>query len=492
MSRAVLSAPSVAALADAVERRFGLRLLPQRHASLADAALGLVAAGQARSMEDVRARVSGGLEVDPVVVRMREAASIGETYFWRAPEQLLALREKVLTHVVEPRRARGGRHLRVWSAGCATGEEAYTLAHLLRTAVPDFTVQVVGTDMNEASLRTAREGRYRRRSLRGEALQAMAGALVQVEDGWQVSEALRRDVSFLPHNLVTERLPDAERGLAGFDVVVCRNVLIYVDPERLPRVMAGLAAAASPRCVLAVTPAEYRAAPHLPGFRDAGRALFLRGAADAAAPRAGRGHRPLPRAQEARAAGCAPSLPPHDGFAAQSSAHPVGSQQVSPQQVLPPPGRGVGAGAAASSPLRAAAVEEDVIAALQAARDAADRGELPLALTLALAVEARFPLSPLSAHLLATVRAAQGDDAGALRDFRRALVLAPHFVAAALGSGLSLLRLGRGPDARQQLEATLEALEAASPEALLPGMEVRAAVARRLAHEALAELEDGT
>src|SRR5262249_35594808 len=162
-------------------------------------------------------------EDDSVVMAMRSAVSIGETYFFRAPRQLQRLKEIAQRHLIEAKRRQKCLRLRLWSVACATGEEAYTLAILFQRAAPDFDVQVVGTDMNEAALQVARAGVYPKRALRNTHPRELAGGFHRIDERWVADRRLKNCVSFVRLNVVTDRLPAAECNLYGFDVVVCRN-----------------------------------------------------------------------------------------------------------------------------------------------------------------------------------------------------------------------------------------------------------------------------
>lgn len=164
-------------------------------------------------------------ELDATAIcRIIAACSIGETMFMRHPEQLSAL--SALAPSLPS--TREGRPLRVWSAGCATGEEAYSLAATLETTAP---VSVLATDLNPAAIERARAGRYRLWSMRGVDPNSVAdwlqlGALEVV-----VRERLRPLVDFRVHNLMDPEYP------ADLDVIVCRNVLLYFDEEAAAQVL---------------------------------------------------------------------------------------------------------------------------------------------------------------------------------------------------------------------------------------------------------------
>ncbi|MFM2248625.1 MAG: hypothetical protein RL071_4700, partial [Pseudomonadota bacterium] len=164
-----------------------------------------------------------------------EAFTIGETTFGRDPEQLAGVADALR------QRGAGGRRLRVWSAACATGEEAFTLAMLLAEA--ELAGEVRGTDLNEASVAVARSGgpysTYRLMPLSPAARQRWFRADGQV---WSVTHALRQRVSFGVHNLLEPALTVE----GGWDVIVCRNVLIYFSPETAARVIERLVGALAP------------------------------------------------------------------------------------------------------------------------------------------------------------------------------------------------------------------------------------------------------
>lgn len=160
----------------------------------------------------------GPCHLDPVDLgRVIAACSVGETMFLRHPEQFSALR-----HAVGSLPGIGHRPLSVWSAGCATGEEAYSLAAVLSRLSP---VHVLGTDLNERSIERARLGAYRPWSMRGVDASEVEDWLEIDGLDVRVLPHLRVHAEFLVHNLVDGGFP------TGLDVVFCRNVLLYFDPR---------------------------------------------------------------------------------------------------------------------------------------------------------------------------------------------------------------------------------------------------------------------
>jgi chemotaxis protein methyltransferase CheR len=164
-----------------------------------------------------------------------ELLTTNETYFCREPHQLRAFEEEVLP-VLAAENA-GSRRLRIWSAGCSTGEEPYTLAILLARSglFEGWDVDVFGTDLSRRVLATARAGAYGPHSFRSPEADAVKPWLRADGRKWTVSPEIRRTVSFGHLNL----LDGAALALVGrVDVVFCRNVMIYFDAATRKRVVA--------------------------------------------------------------------------------------------------------------------------------------------------------------------------------------------------------------------------------------------------------------
>jgi chemotaxis protein methyltransferase CheR len=166
--------------------------------------------------------------------------TIGETYFFREPRALDLVCDYARAHL-----ARGeGRPLRIWSAGCCTGEEPYSIAMTLRRRVPRLLpadVTILATDLNEAFLDFAREGKYRRWSFRRSDPADLAAFFRPLDDGrFEIDPQLRAQVRFAGLNLATGAYPSAATGTLAMDVIFCRNVLMYFGPEQVRRAIARL------------------------------------------------------------------------------------------------------------------------------------------------------------------------------------------------------------------------------------------------------------
>jgi chemotaxis protein methyltransferase CheR len=158
-----------------------------------------------------------------------------ETYFYREPHQLAALAREILPAVAAARASQ--KRLRILSAGCSTGEEAYTLAVLVRESrlFEGWDVQIVGADISRRCLATARAAAYGEHAFRS-AEAAPMRRWFQLRGGkWVVDEAIRRMVRFTRENLLD---PRALASISQVDVLLCRNVMIYFDLAARRRVLA--------------------------------------------------------------------------------------------------------------------------------------------------------------------------------------------------------------------------------------------------------------
>jgi chemotaxis protein methyltransferase CheR len=196
------------------------------------------------------------------LTEIAERLAITETYFFRHGEQFRALAEVALPDRVAAAGAR--RVLRMLSVGCSSGEEAYTLAIVARQELPDesWTVTVLGLDANPAMLRKARAARYSAWSLR-ETPDAVRQRYFHPSDGfYEVDARIRAGVSFRQHNITSQ---DPALWHSGqYDVIFCRNLLMYLTREA--------AAALTRRMTLALAPGGYLFLGHTDslGSRPAG------------------------------------------------------------------------------------------------------------------------------------------------------------------------------------------------------------------------------
>lgn len=239
-----------------VADRLGLSFTEDRHAEMGRTLLQTAGSSEHRTLESWLAGLASRPLADPEWKRLIAGLTIGETHFWRDHGCFDALERHVLPGLIAARRSR--RALRVWSAACSTGEEPYSLAILLDLLLPDraaWDLTVLATDLNPAALATARRGLYRPWSLRD--LPAAVRERYFRERGArgiEVDPEIRRMVRFETANLA-ERFPPAVAG-GAMDLIVCRNVLMYLTPETARRTVAHLRGALAEDGWLIVAPAE--------------------------------------------------------------------------------------------------------------------------------------------------------------------------------------------------------------------------------------------
>jgi chemotaxis protein methyltransferase CheR len=162
-------------------------------------------------------------------VQVVEALLNNETYFFRDRSPFDLLARYALPELAIQRQKT--KRIRIWSAGCSTGQEVYSLA-MMFAEEPEkwlgWTVDVIGTDVSTACIDRARSGVYSQFEVqRGLGINQMIKWFEECPDGWRAVETLRKPVRFQVHNLLE---PPPHPG--GFDVVLCRNVLLYLSPDK--------------------------------------------------------------------------------------------------------------------------------------------------------------------------------------------------------------------------------------------------------------------
>lgn len=174
--------------------------------------------------------------------------TVGETYFFREAQVFSLLEFHILPTLLQGRR-RGDQRLRIWSAGCASGEEIYSLAMLLDRLLPDYddwNITLLATDINPEALEKAARGIYREWSFRSMPPYLRQRYFQLLPDGsYEIEARLRARVSFGYLNLSEDNYPSLLSNTNALDLIFCRNVLMYFTPERARQVIAQFF-----RCVL--------------------------------------------------------------------------------------------------------------------------------------------------------------------------------------------------------------------------------------------------
>jgi chemotaxis protein methyltransferase CheR len=178
---------------------------------------------------------SGSVEMDLLV----NAVTVSETHFFRDAAQFNALATSILPEIVK--RKTSLRTLRVWSAGCASGEEPYSIAMLLRDVLPDidsWSITILATDINTTVLERARVASYGQWAFREDRALALRSRYFRpVGNRFELSSQIKRMVTFSQLNLMEDRYPSFETNTMMMDLIICRNVTIYFPQEVTQKVV---------------------------------------------------------------------------------------------------------------------------------------------------------------------------------------------------------------------------------------------------------------
>jgi len=175
---------------------------------------------------------------EALIRQVVEAMTTNESFFFRDDKPFQHFRTQALPRLLAARPA--GAPLRVWSAASSSGQEAYSIAMILtecRASIGDRRIEIVGTDLARDQLTRARDGLYTQFEVqRGLPVQMLMRYFRKEESGWRISEAIRSMVQYKEWNLLGDLRP-----LGQFDVVFCRNVLIYFDQPTKAKVLDAVA-----------------------------------------------------------------------------------------------------------------------------------------------------------------------------------------------------------------------------------------------------------
>jgi len=380
----------------------------------------------ARYLDLIADPVLGRNEMDALVAEL----TIGETYFFRHKEQFDALRDIILPDVLA--RNQGVKRLRIWSAGCSIGPEPYSLAILLKrefgTRIAGWHVSIVGTDINQKFLARAREGRYDEWAFRATPDDVRRDCFEPSGRQWVIRPEYKALVSFQYHNLIKNRFPSLIDNIAGLDIIICRNVVIYFSRETVEGLVPCFRESLVDGGWLVMGHAE----PNQELFREfrtentPGAVLYQR--VDQPRPVCA----PLPPLSP-----CAPVLP-----------KPELRRPARPPMRKPAP--------LAVKPAPAAVTPPEGLARV---RDLADQGRWPEALVACDALIAANALDSHSHFFRALVLEQQGDVEGCETSLRRAIYLDRHFVLPHYHLALFLWRRNDVQGAQRSFRNVLALLE---------------------------------
>jgi chemotaxis protein methyltransferase CheR len=392
----------------------------------------------------------------------------GETFFFREPEQIDFVRDSVLPALRE--RIDAMRPLRMWSAGSATGEEAYALAMLLSEVGWSRPSVILGTDLVPARLATARLGRYSQWSMRGVPEAKIERYFERQDKQFVLREDIRRGVEFRVLNLAADEYPSVRSGVIDMDVIFCRNVLIYLDEPNVEAIARRLLASLAPDGWLFLGASDPAIADVVPCE------VVLTGA--------GVAYRRLPEGDAAPRYTASPHAAPGSvASVVWPTLHAVAegrSESDSPlaangdtAHVLEIYEEAYGRGdygratSAAREAIKGRGASEHAWTVL--IRSLANEGNLEAAGEAAAAALDHYPLSSEVSYLNGVLVAQSGRHLQAAAIFRRALYLDPEFAIAHLALGESRLAVGDATGAHRAYTNAESVLRDLTPDAVVSG-----------------------
>ena len=236
MSQA-LSSAAFQTFATLLKNRSGLIIGPDKLYLLETRLASILKHEQLRDLTALAERLRGA-SAEPLIRQVVEAMTTNESFFFRDDKPFQHFRNQALPRLMASRPA--GAPLRIWSAASSSGQEAYSLAMILtecRASVGDRRIEIIGTDLAHDQVVRARDGLYTQFEVqRGLPVQMLMRYFRKEDSGWRISEAIRAMVQYREWNLLGDLRP-----LGQFDVVYCRNVLIYFDQATKAKVLEAVA-----------------------------------------------------------------------------------------------------------------------------------------------------------------------------------------------------------------------------------------------------------
>ncbi len=489
---AAIPEPLLSGLSDFLARRTGIHFPRERWSDLDR---GIKAATRELGLGDAQACVQRFLSAPPTKAELEILVShftVGETYFFREPRTFEIIETRVLPDLIRSRRG-GNRSLRIWSAGCATGEEPYSIAILLHKLIPDpddWNITILATDINPRFLRKAANGVYNEWSFRNVPSWIREKYFEAVgQDRRRILPEIRRMVNFSYLNLVEDVYPALLNGTNAMDLIFCRNVLMYFRPQSAQRVIEGLHHSLVEGGWLVVSPVETShvlfSAYTSVGFGGvtlyAKPRMFARSMADfEPAPESLLPKLELPKLEVGPPGAVAPE--PETAIAHGATAVPQPPTMAQPPAAPPSEAgwydetlmlhrNGHDAEAARRAAERLAGNADDVRAMELMARMLADQGRLAEAAEWCERIVAHDRLDAGHHYLRAMIDQERGRFTEAVASLKRVLYLDPDFVLAHFALGNMARAQGGRRESGRHFGNALALLGALGPEEILPHSE---------------------
>ncbi len=432
-----LSQSVLSSVADLVGARFGLDFRNRGR----DLEWGIRAAvreqGHSNIDDYVQKLLSGNpgcRELDLLVTHL----TVGETYFFRDKSALEILEKRIVPELLQTRPS--GNELRIWSAGCATGEEPYSIAMIvdrMEARLRSQKIKISATDVNIHALQKASEGIYGEWSFRDAPPWVKSTYFQEAPDGrWTILPTIKSRVSFSRFNLVDNSCPSWLEGENAVDVIFCRNVLMYFTPEALREVVHRFHRSLTPNGWLIVSPAETS-----PDFFSQFGAINLGGATlyrKSPAP----AHVPLPDTWCSEAADFPWAEPTLTGLQSKISDHGPADKTIGKIKLdrCERPAPSIAQARQGPGPM------------LHRARSYANQGRLAEAISCCEQAIAADKMAATAHYLKATILQEQGLLEEALLCLRQSVYVHPHFILGHFALGNLALKHGRVKESRKHFE----------------------------------------
>ncbi|MHB1941427.1 MAG: CheR family methyltransferase [Acidiferrobacteraceae bacterium] len=397
--------------------------------------------------------------------RLASHLTVGETYFFRDEPTFAALRGHALPELIQRRES--DKHLRIWSAGCCTGEEPYSIAILLGQMTPnldDWNLTLLATDINPDFLRKAETGQYGEWSFRGTPPWIRQRYFNAAGQGrFNIDAGVRRHVTFSYLNLAEDVYPSLLNSTNAIDIIFCRNVLMYFSQEQTQKVICKLHRCLADDGLLVVSPSEASqrlftgfTAVNYPGaifFRKGATRLGRTGADTMQSFKVPDSYGSSLREADTR---LPMSRRPMTLRRAAGLSRPVPRDLLREADVLYDQGRYHEVIETLQAVLALNPVNARVMTRL--AKTLANQGRLAEALVWCEKAIATDKLDPAAHYLFAIILQEQGQDADTAASLKRALYLDPDFALAHFALG-NLARLqGRHQEAQRHFDNAIAAL----------------------------------
>ena len=468
-------------IADLVAERIGLHFPPERRADLER---GLSAAASDFDFDNVESCLHW-LSSSPLTKNQIEVLAshltVGETYFFREKKSLQIVEESILPELIESRR--NDRRLRIWSAGCCTGEEPYTIAIILAGMIPDlerWNISLLATDINPRSLSKASAAEYSDWSFRDTPEWIRSKYFRKTSGGnFELIPRVKNLVTLAYLNLAEDAFPSLTNNTNAMDIIFCRNVLMYLAPKHVKTITRNFYRCLTESGWLVVSPIDtsLELSSQLATVHRSGAILYRKctslPAQDVVLPEAEPDPFPIgwapgiPPLAEPETPAWLPSAELEQPFAAgEQAGAPCPDAAPAEALTLYEQGQYVAAAEHLTAWLRQ--FSEDVPTMTLLARVHANQGNLAEALAWCDKAIAKQKIEPGIHYLRATILQERGALDEAVRSLQKILYLDPNFALAHFTLGMIALQRGPSAASDKHFENARALLATYPPEEILP------------------------